>query len=88
MIGFALTLTAEISCANFAISTGYSRQVKMLSGLVVFHLLNRNPLRPPKAKVAVQNEYIGNKKRYDTQWLLPTLAYRFVFLTEPIPLHG
>lgn len=48
---------------------------------------SKPPSTSENLKVAVQNEYIGNKRRYDAQWLLPTLAYRFVFLTEPIPLH-
>lgn len=89
MIGSALDLTAEVSYANLSYQHWLfqtSESAQRFSGIPFVEL--KPPSTSKNLKAAVQHEYIGNRKRYNTQWRLLTPAYRFVFLTKPIPLHG
>lgn len=89
MIGSALDLTAEVSCANLSYQHWLFQTSESAQRFSCIPFVESKPPLPSEnLKAAVQHEYIGNKKRYDTQWRLLTLAYHFVFLTKPIPLHG
>lgn len=89
MIGSALDLTPEVSCANLSYQHWLfqtSESAQRFSGIPFVE--SKPPSTSENLKAAAQHEYIGNRKRFDTQWLLLTLADRSVFLTKPNPLHG